>query len=92
MYKRALDGYDQVMFASAANYSNISFANRATAPVKAARPKRLAYMFLGMMAGCALGLLAPLVYELLNRRVRCRDDLERDEGVPVLAEFGPLPA
>jgi uncharacterized protein involved in exopolysaccharide biosynthesis len=92
VYKRALDGYDQVMFASSGNYSNITFANRATVPVKAARPKRLVYMFLGMMAGCALGLLAPLAYELVNRRVRCRDDLERDEGVPVLAEFGPLPA
>ncbi len=91
VYKRALDGYDQVMFASAGNYSNINFANRATPPVKAAKPKRLVYMFLGMMAGGALGLMIPLLYELLNRRVRCRDDLERDEGVPVLAEFGPLP-
>jgi polysaccharide biosynthesis transport protein len=91
VYKRALDGYDQVMFASAGKYSNIDFANRATVPVRAARPKRLAFMFLGMMAGCALGLIAPLIYELVNRRVRCRDDLERDEGVPVLAEFGPLP-
>jgi uncharacterized protein involved in exopolysaccharide biosynthesis len=91
VYKRALDGYDQVMFASAGNYSNITFANRATVPVKAARPKRLVYLLLGMMAGGALGLLAPLIYELINRRVRCRDDLEHDEGVPVLAEFGPLP-
>lgn len=92
VYKRALDGYDQVMFASEGNYSNITFANRATVPVKAAKPKRMIYMLLGMMAGGALGLLAPLAYELVNRRVRCRDDLERDEGVPVLAEFGPLPA
>jgi uncharacterized protein involved in exopolysaccharide biosynthesis len=92
VYKRALDGYDQVMFASVGNYSNITFANRATVPVKSAKPRRMVYMFLGIMAGCALGLLAPLVYELINRRVRCRDDLERDEGVPVLAEFGPLPA
>ena len=43
------------------------------------------------MAGVFLGLFVPLIYELVNRRVRCRDDLERDNGVPVLAEFGPLP-
>jgi len=38
-----------------------------------------------------LGLVVPLIYELTNRRVRCRDDLERDSGVPVLAEFGAMP-
>jgi polysaccharide biosynthesis transport protein len=34
----------------------------------------------------------PFCFGLLFRRVRCRDDLERDHGVPVLVEFGPLPA
>jgi hypothetical protein len=43
------------------------------------------------MAGAFLGLVLPLVYELANRRVRCRDDFERDGGVPVLAEFGAMP-
>jgi polysaccharide biosynthesis transport protein len=29
-----------------------------------------------------------LAYEILvNRRLRCRDDVERDFGIPVLAEF-----
>ena len=37
-----------------------------------------------------LGLGIPLGYELLNRRVRCRDDLERHHGIPVLVEFGRL--
>jgi len=27
---------------------------------------------------------------LLNRRVRCRDDVERDHGIPVLVELGPV--
>jgi polysaccharide biosynthesis transport protein len=32
------------------------------------------------------GLLAPLAHEMwFNRRVRCRDDLELDFGMPVLA-------
>ena len=37
-----------------------------------------------------LGLGLPLLYELLNRRVRCRDDVERDHGIPVLIELGPI--
>lgn len=92
VYKRALDGYDQVMFASLGNYTNVSFVSRATPPVKASKPRVLAFMLLGTIAGLGLGLFVPLCYELVNRRVRCRDDLERDNGIPVLAEFGPLPA
>jgi hypothetical protein len=42
-------------------------------------------------AGMGLGLLIPLLYELLmNRRLRCRDDIERSFGVPVLMEFNPI--
>ncbi|HKE95485.1 MAG TPA: Wzz/FepE/Etk N-terminal domain-containing protein [Povalibacter sp.] len=90
VYKRALDGYDQVMFASTGNYTNINFVNRATVPVKPSKPRVLVLLLLGVVAGTGLGLVAPLAYELVNRRIRCRDDLERDEGVPVLAQFGSL--
>jgi hypothetical protein len=32
--------------------------------------------------------LLPLLYEMLfDRRLRCRDDLERSLGIPVLAQF-----
>jgi uncharacterized protein involved in exopolysaccharide biosynthesis len=91
VYKGALDGYDEVMFASMGNYTNVSFVNRATAPVRASKPRVLVYLLLGAMAGCFLGLFMPLAYELTHRRVRCRDDLERDNGVPVLAEFVRAP-
>jgi hypothetical protein len=38
-------------------------------------------------------LAGPICYELLfNRRLHCRDDIERDLGLPVLAEFDRLPA
>ncbi len=91
VYKRALDGYDEVMFASMGNYTNVSSVSVATPPVKASKPRVLVYMLLVAMAGGFFGLFLPLAYELLNRRVRCRDDIERDSGVPVLAEFGAMP-
>jgi uncharacterized protein involved in exopolysaccharide biosynthesis len=91
VYKRALEGYDQIMFASGRHYSNVSLISRATPPVKASKPRVLAGMVLGALGAILLALLAPLGYELFNRRVRCRDDLERHHGVPVLAEFGRLP-
>lgn len=90
MYKRALDGYDQIMLAYSGRYTNVSLVSRATPPVKASKPKMLTGIVLGGIAAALLGLGLPLGYELFNRRVRCRDDLERHHGVPVLAEFGRL--
>jgi uncharacterized protein involved in exopolysaccharide biosynthesis len=90
VYKRALDGYDEVMFASMGNYTNVSSISPATAPVKASKPRVKVYLLLAALAGGFFGLAIPLVYELTNRRVRCRDDFERDSGVPVLAEFGAM--
>jgi len=91
VYKRALEGYDQVMFASSGRYTNVDVVSRARAPVKATQPRVLVDLLVGCIGAGLLGLLGPLAYELFNRRVRCRDDLERDHGVPVLVDFGPLP-
>lgn len=90
VYKKALEGYDQVLFASTGGYTNISFVSRATAPPKPSKPKVGILLLLATLAGGALGLAVPLCYELLNRRVRCRDDVERDHGIPVLVELGPI--
>jgi uncharacterized protein involved in exopolysaccharide biosynthesis len=92
VYKRALEGYDQIMFASSGNYTNVSFVSRATPPVKASKPKVLTGVILGCMAAFILGLGVPLGLELFHRRIRCRDDLERHHGIPVLVEFGRLTA
>ena len=91
VYKRALEGYDRVMFASGGHYSNVSLISRATPPVSPSKPKVLAWLILGGIAATMLGFGIPMAYELFNRRVRSRDDLERLYGVPVLAEFGRLP-
>jgi polysaccharide biosynthesis transport protein len=91
VYKRALEGYDQIMFASGGHYTNVSFVSRAAPPPKATKPKVFTGLILGVLAAGILGLGIPLAYELFNRRVRCRDDLERHHGIPVLAEFGRLP-
>jgi succinoglycan biosynthesis transport protein ExoP len=92
VYKRALDGYDQILFASVGNYSNVSLINRAVPPLKASKPNKLKLLIMGLIAGMGLGLLAPLCYELLfHRRVRCADDIERQFGIPILAKLDALP-
>ncbi len=91
IYKRALEGYDQVMFATNARSTNVGLVSRAAPPVRAAKPRVLTGLALGAIAALLLGLGLPLGYELLNRRVRCRDDVQRQYGIPVLVEFGRLP-
>lgn len=91
VYRRALEGYDQIMFASNHRGSNVRLVSPAAPPVRASKPRVLMGLALGAGASLLLGLGLPLLYERLNRRVRCRDDLELQHGVPVLAEFGRLP-
>src|SRR6202011_988158 len=93
VYKRALDGYDQIMFASGGHATNINFVSRAVPPQLASKPNKFKLLFMGLVAGIALGISGPLAYELLvNRRIRCRDDFERGFSIPVLMEFDAIPA
>jgi succinoglycan biosynthesis transport protein ExoP len=87
VYKRALEGYDQIMFASSGHYTNVTLVSRASPPVKASKPRVLAGLAMGFIAAGCLGFGIPLLYELFNRRVRCRDDIERHHGIAVLMEF-----
>jgi capsular polysaccharide biosynthesis protein len=79
------------MFASGGHGATISIVSKAVPPQKAAKPNKLKLLFLAVMVGIGVGMLAPLIYELLiNRRIRCRDDFERDFDLPVLMEFDPI--
>jgi uncharacterized protein involved in exopolysaccharide biosynthesis len=89
VYKRALDGYDEIMFASDGKQTNVSLISRAVPSVTPTKPPILKYLVVGTLGAFFVGLLAPLLYELwLDRRIRSRDDLERHFGMPVLAELG----
>jgi uncharacterized protein involved in exopolysaccharide biosynthesis len=88
-YRKALDGYDQIVFASAGNNSTVSLVSRADPPARAQKPNKLKLFLVGIVASLGLAVAGPFGYELfINRRVRCRDDLERSFGIPVLAELG----
>jgi succinoglycan biosynthesis transport protein ExoP len=90
VYKRALDGYDQIMFASSGNPTNVSFVSRAAIPTEASKPNKVKLFLLGIFAAIFCGTTLPVIYELLfDRRLHCRDDFERHFSIPVLAEFGP---
>jgi succinoglycan biosynthesis transport protein ExoP len=90
VYKRALE---DIMFASTVNLTNVNMVSRATPSVKGSKPNKLVIMLVGTVASIFLSLMVPFCHELIfDRRLRCRDDFERNFGVPLLAEFDPIPA
>ena len=92
VYKKALDGYQQINF-DKDSPSDVSLVSRATSPIKPTKPNKIKLALMGAFASALLGLGIPFLYELLlNRRIRCRDDLERSFGLPVLAQFDAVTA
>jgi len=93
VYKHALDGFDQIVFQSVANHTNVSIVSRALPPLRPSRPNRPKLFATVLMAAVGFGIGAPLLYGLfVARRVRCRDDIERSFGIPVLAQFDQIPS
>lgn len=88
VYRKALDGYDQEYFAAKEGQtSRISVVSRARPPVKPSKGKVVKFIVMGFGLGIALALLLPFGIELPRRRIRCRDDLEKDLSVPMLIEL-----
>lgn len=91
IYDRAIQGYETVLRSTATKYSNVSVASLAPVPTKPIKPKAKLNVILGLFAGALLSMAACLGWELLNRRVRCAEDMEREMNAPVLAELGGKP-
>jgi len=93
VYKHALDGFDQIMFQAVANHTNVSVVSRAVPPLRASKPNKIKLMMVVLAAGLGLGVGVPLGYGLIfARRLRCRDDMERDFGIAVLAQLEVVPS
>lgn len=90
-YRRALDNEAAQGFAASAADANVTLVSYADPPVKSEKPNKMKLFLMASMGALGAGLGLPFLYELLlNRRLRCRDDFERNFGVPVLAQFGPI--
>jgi succinoglycan biosynthesis transport protein ExoP len=93
VYQRALDGYDKVIAAAGGQSSNLRLMDSAEVPVKSTKPNKAKLFIMAFAASLFFGLAGPFAYDfLLKRKVRCRQDVEHDLGMPVLAEFDTCPA
>lgn len=91
VYRRALEGYDAVVFAAETNRNNVTVASPAAAPVEPLGGARWKLAGMGLLGSLVMALLVPLLLELTRRRVLTSADLERDHGLPVLGELTGTP-
>ncbi len=71
------------------NQANTRLLSPAVEPLEPSRPKVAAGIVGSMLGGLALGILAALGWELLDRRVRDPEDLMIVAGVPVIGVLRP---
>lgn len=83
----ASDRLDRVELSAGQTAPGASVVARATVPVHPDSPNAKLNVVMGAVLGGVLGCVLALVLELLFRRVRSRGDLERELGMPVLAEI-----
>ncbi|MFA5983225.1 MAG: chain length determinant protein EpsF [Methylococcaceae bacterium] len=79
----------QVRMESEFSHTNISILNKAYPPVKPAKPKKLLNMIISVFMGGILGMGAAIFAEILDRRVRSKQDLTEVLELPV---FGVVSA
>jgi uncharacterized protein involved in exopolysaccharide biosynthesis len=90
-YKEALSELEHAQVAARGNYTNISVMSHAEAPVRPTSPKSMKLFIAAVLGGGFVSLLLPFLVDLLfYRRVRCRDDVTVELGLPLLVEFSPF--
>jgi chain length determinant protein EpsF len=76
--------YTQTSLESQATQTNVFHLAPATEPLAPSSPKIAKFTFMAVVFGVMLGLVAAFGIELVDRRVRCADDLAQMLQLPVL--------
>jgi len=87
-YDAALQRHTHVRLESRLDQTDIAVLNAAVPPLVPVFPKIPLNIALSLIIGSMLGIGSALLMEMMNRRVRSRDDLSYAAGIPVLAEIG----
>lgn len=89
VYQGALDAFERAQLGTQMAASNVTLANRA-APPSLPKPGRKKKFAMAVVFAFGLGFGGALLLGLMDRRVRCREDVENELRVPVLAELKAL--
>ncbi len=88
VYNAAIQKFDELLMTSNVAISNASVMRWAELPEKHAKPLLRNNLVFGLIAGLMFGFSLAFLLELMQRKVRCVEDLEREFEVPVLAQIG----
>lgn len=86
IYDSALQRYGQSRMEAQSTQTDIAVLNPAVAPTAPSKPKVFLNILLSLFLGTLLGVGIGFLVELLDRRVRSRQDIAAALGIPVLAE------
>lgn len=75
VYRAALEKYDSLAMAGNINVTNATILQAAELPTTPSRPRPLLNLVLGLFSGLLLASFLALALEMLNRYVRCPEDL-----------------
>jgi polysaccharide biosynthesis transport protein len=89
-YDAALQRHTHVRLESRLDQTDIAVLNPAIPPLVPVFPKIPLNLMLSVFVGAMLGIGAALLLELMNRRIRSRDDLAYAADIPVLAEIARI--
>jgi len=87
IYDAALQRYGQSRMEAQSTQTDIVLLNPATAPTEPSKPRMFLNVLLAAFVGSLLGVGTAFLIELLDRRVRSREDLTLALGIPVLGEI-----
>jgi len=88
-YDTAMQRFVVSQVESRANQTNVTVLNPAAVPRRPSSPRLLLNAALSAVAGSMLGLGIVMLLELIDRRVRSREDLERQSDVPFIGVLSP---
>ncbi len=83
--------FTQASIEGNANQTDVAVLNPATPPQSPASPKVFYNILLSIILGTIVGLCLALLAEMMDRRVRSRDDLSNLLEIPVFTMIGPKP-
>lgn len=87
VYDVAMQRLGQTNLEGQSSQTDVVILNPATPPLKPSGPKLTRNVILSFILGGILAIISSLVLEMIDRRVRCAEDLQKTLGLTVLAEL-----
>jgi polysaccharide biosynthesis transport protein len=87
IYDNALLRFGQTSMESQSGQTDIAVLNSATPPLKSSSPKIILNIMVSIFLGAILATVAAMFAEVIDRKVRCAEDLSTNLNVPLLADL-----